>query len=172
MSNLEPIEFEFHPADEEALDEVLALFKETALKIQAKNVDHWQYWIHPPIEKIAWVKEGLSRGEYYFIRDLHEKTIGMVRIMEKDEYYWGLRDDQAFYVHSLVIKEAYNGRGLGALVLQKIAVKARAKDCEFLRLDAVATNVKLCRFYESLGFVKVGVKKVPLSSNNLYQLPL
>lgn len=151
------------------LNLVLELFKTAAEKIAKKNVDHWQYWKNPPEEKIKWVKNGIENDEFYFINDLNNYNIGMVRILNEDELYWGKQNIKAKYVHSLVIKEEFNGKGIGKIVLDEVEKNAKANGCVYVRLDAVAKNTKLCEYYENLGFIKVGIKEMPQSINNLYQ---
>ncbi|CAL2060497.1 GNAT family N-acetyltransferase [Tenacibaculum sp. 190524A05c] len=153
----------------EDLNLVLGLFKTAAEKIAKKNVDHWQYWKNPPEEKISWVKNGIENDEFYFINDLNNYNIGMVRILSEDELYWGKQNIKAKYVHSLVIKEEFNGKGIGKIVLDEVEKNAKENGCVYLRLDAVAKNTKLCEYYENLGFIKVGIKEMPQSINNLYQ---
>lgn len=148
---------------------VLELFKEAAEKIALKNIDHWQYWKNPPLEKIKWVEEGILKKEFFFIKTIQQGNIGMVRIMNEDELYWGVQTEKAKYIHSLVVKDLYNGKGIGAKIIQEIENNAKKNQCKYIRLDAVATNIKLCKYYEKLGFQKVGVKKMPLSLNNLYE---
>ena len=93
----------------------------------------------------------------------------MVRILEKDLLYWGKKDDHAKYIHSLVVTYQFEGQGLGAQIIQSIAFKAKKENCRFLRLDCDANNAGLCGYYEKLGFIKTGQKKMPLSINNLYE---
>ncbi|AEL25360.1 GNAT family N-acetyltransferase [Cyclobacterium marinum] len=148
---------------------VLNLLKEAAEKINRMQIDHWQYWKNPPQEKVRWIEEGIKNGEFYFVDDLANNNIGMVRMLREDILYWGKQKDKAFYVHSLIVKEAYNGKGIGQRVLEEIGQKAKNKDCQYLRLDSDSKNLKLCKYYENLGFRKVGVKNLPLSTYNLYQ---
>ncbi len=148
---------------------VLELFKKAAIRIDKLNIDHWQYWKNPPKEKIDWVVDGIRNNEFFFINDSLGKSIGMVRVLDEDELYWGEQKEKAKYVHSLVVREGYNGKGIGAMVLEEIEELARKESCVFLRLDAVAQNIKLCAYYENLNFKKVGEKKMPLSINNLYE---
>ena len=151
---------------------VLTLFKEAAEKISKKNIDHWQYWKNPPKEKIAWVEEGIQNNEFFFITNKSEDLIGMVRILDEDKLYWGAQKEKSKYIHSLVIREKFNGKGLGREILQEIETKAKTDDCKYLRLDADAKNPKLCSYYENLGFKKVGSKELPLSTYQLYQKEL
>lgn len=153
-------------------DRVLQLFKASAERIKKMNIDHWQYWTNPPIEKIEWVEEGIQNKEFFFIETLDADVIGMVRIMDEDLLYWGKQEAPAKYIHSLVVTENYNGQGIGKQIIQNIAERAKAEHCRYLRLDADAKNPKLCRYYENLGFNKVGTKELPLSTYNLYQKEL
>ncbi|CAM1341925.1 GNAT family N-acetyltransferase [Tenacibaculum amylolyticum] len=162
----------FKQIETKDLNQVLELFKEAAEKIALKNVDHWQYWKNPPTEKIQWVVEGIQKKEFFFINNTVQENIGMVRIMNEDELYWGIQTEKAKYIHSLVVKGAYNGKGIGAKIIQEIENNAKKDACKYIRLDAVATNTKLCKYYEKLGFQKVGVKEMPLSLNNLYEKAL
>ncbi|WP_299673378.1 GNAT family N-acetyltransferase [uncultured Tenacibaculum sp.] len=150
------------------INSVLKLFKETAEKIHQKNINHWQYWKNPPIEKINWVKEGIQNEEFFFIEN-GDENMGMVRIMTKDTLYWGEQEIPAKYIHSLVIREKYNGKGLGAIIIQQISDQAKKENYNYLRLDADSNNSKLCSYYENLGFKNVGIKKLALSTNTLYE---
>jgi len=73
---------------------VLSLFKDAAIKISKKKVDHWQYWKNPPMEKVQWVEEGIRNKEFFFIKTTDSETIGMVRILEDDLMYWGEQSDK------------------------------------------------------------------------------
>lgn len=153
-------------------DKVLMLFKKAAEKISKINVDHWQYWKNPPIEKIKWVEEGLLNNEFFFINNIDGNNIGMVRILNEDFLYWGKQEERAIYVHSLVVKEEYEGNSLGKLILQTIEADAKSKNYKYLRLDADSKNPKLCNYYLKLGFQKIGEKELSLSIYNLYQKEL
>lgn len=151
------------------LPKVLMLFKLAAEKIARKNIDHWQYWKNPPSTKIEWVKNGISKQEFFFIKSNEEEIIGMVRVLNEDLLYWGEKEDKAKYVHSLVVTEKHNGKQLGSRVLTKIEKDAQKDNVKYLRLDCDSKNPKLCAYYEKLGFLKVGKKTLPLSTYNLYQ---
>lgn len=156
----------------EELPEVLDFFKAAAKKIAQKNIDHWQYWKNPPPEKVSWVKKGIANNEFFFIEDQAENRIGMVRILKEDLLYWGEQEENANYVHSLVVAEKYNGCGMGETILEQIADKAREDNYDFLRLDCAANNLKLCHYYEKQGFIKVGEQVLSQLTYNLYQKKL
>ena len=159
----------FSPIAPTDLDQVIAMFQAAAKKINRLQIDHWQYWKDPPSDKIQWVKEGLANQEYHYVRNESGDIIGMLRILDEDFMYWGKQQEKAKYVHSLVVKEAYNGQGLGQQILEQVADLARQDRCRYLRLDADSKNPKLCQYYESMGFKQVGSTRQRISTYNLYQ---
>ncbi|MBW2962956.1 GNAT family N-acetyltransferase [Mesonia aestuariivivens] len=159
----------FIPIKLKDLPTVLNLFKEAAERIHKMNIDHWQYWKNPPKEKIQWVKEGIKNKEFFFIEDTEGLLIGVVRILQEDLRYWGKQKEKASYIHSLVVQEKYNGKGMGTKIIHEIEKKAHYANTSYLRLDADAKNPKLCKYYENLGFEKAGIKELQLSTYQLYQ---
>ncbi len=152
--------------------EVLQLFRNAAERINKMDIDHWQYWINPPIEKVKWVEEGIQNNEFFFIRNSDGENLGMVRIMDEDFLYWGNQKEKAKYIHSLVVTDKYNGKGIGPTIIQQVESKAKEDNCRYLRLDADSKNPKLCSYYEKLGFQKVGTRELDLSTYNLYEKEL
>ena len=155
--------------EDDDMNTVLNLFKEADKKKKKKNIDHWQYWKNPPIEKVKWVEEGILNKEFFFVNGPDGQRIGMVRILEEDLMYWGQNDDKSKYVHSLVVIEEFAGKGMGEMILLKIENEARKNGYKYLRLDSDSKNPKLCNYYEKQGFNKVGTKVLPISTYNLYQ---
>ncbi|WP_452222004.1 GNAT family N-acetyltransferase [Lacinutrix salivirga] len=162
----------FKPIKSSDTPKVLHLFKSSAERIKKLNINHWHYWLNPPLEKIKWVEKGIQNNEFYFIQSTNEETIGMVRIMSEDELYWGKQENKALYIHSLVVTDTYNGKGFGSKIIKDIENRAKKDNCSFLRLDADSKNPKLCSYYKNLGFKKVGTKELPLSTYTLYEKAL
>ncbi len=159
----------FEQVEDKDKGKVLQLFRNAAERINKMNIDHWQYWINPPIEKVKWVEEGIQNNEFFFIRNPDGENLGMVRIMNEDLLYWGNQKEKAKYIHSLVVTDKYNGKGIGTKIIQQVESDAKEDNCRYLRLDADSKNPKLCSYYEKLGFQKVGTKELPLSTYNLYE---
>lgn len=162
----------FTPITKKDQEEVINMFQAAADKINRMNIDHWQYWKNPPSEKIKWVEEGIENNEYFFVQNADQEIIGMLRILDEDLTYWGEQNEKAKYIHSLVVKEKFNGRGIGVQILEKVGKQAKKENCKYLRLDADSKNPKLCSYYEKQGFQKVGTKELPISVYNLYQKEL
>lgn len=110
------------------------------------------------------MKQAIERGEVYLFQEQGE-IIGMVALWERptawDRDLWGERaDEQRFlYIHRLIVRNEFAGRGFGEQMLNEIKRFAQAKEVD-LRLDCLATNPTLLAFYERNQFVKAGRKQI------------
>lgn len=172
MNHKEQNELIFKKAVLRELDTVLLLLKQAAVGLQEKNIDQWSIWLNPDATKVNWIKEGLEAGEFYFVETGNNKIAGMFRLMEQDELYWGKQEVPARYVHSLIVTPAFKGSNTGKSIMAVIEQQVIAEGIYLLRLDCIASNPKLCAYYESMGFVKKGIKQMPHSLNNLYEKTL
>lgn len=150
-------------------NQILSLLKEAAEQLKFKGIDQWGIWINPPEDKINWVKQGFDLKEFYFVENENQELVGMFRLSAKDLLYWGENNDNAKYVHSLVVRKKYSGQHLGEKIIHQIEQNLIEQHTDLFRLDCNATNIWLCNYYESLGFIKVGEIQMPHSLNNLYE---
>ncbi|UTW63580.1 GNAT family N-acetyltransferase [bacterium SCSIO 12741] len=163
------MDFKLTPAQITDQSQALSFLQSAAKSLAKKGVDQWQYWLNPPKDELAWLEDGLRNGDYYFIQLNSDEIAGMVRIQTEDHLYWGEKADQAWYIHSLIVEEKWAGLQLGTNVLEKIELDAIESNQDFLRLDCLASNEKLCSYYQNQGFEKVGQVDLPLSTCNLYE---
>jgi 8-oxo-dGTP pyrophosphatase MutT (NUDIX family)/ribosomal protein S18 acetylase RimI-like enzyme len=103
-----------------------------------------------------WVLNSLSRREVYLVEQ-DGLPVGTFSLDWEDEAYWGVQQPIAGYVHGLSVRKGFDGLGLGKYVINWCTDQASALDRRFLRLGCDARNTKLCAYYESLGFIRVGV---------------
>lgn len=114
----------------------------------------------------AWGKPGDGFSERWVWNNVEEKE---VYVVEQDgaliaSFSTSLRDDHwptdqqnAVFVHGLSVATGHNGQGLGIYMLDWCATRARGLHRPFVRLDCATANSSLCAFYESVGFVQVGI---------------
>lgn len=148
---------------------VLGILKEGAATLQSKGVDQWRVWLNPTPERLQWVREGFDNGEFYVFENQQKMIAGIYRLSFEDLKYWGIQEKPAGYVHSLTVRDSFSGRQLGKLILKLVEQQLLDKGVYLFRLDCITSNQKLCQYYESLGFKKVGEKITIQSLNNLYE---
>jgi ribosomal protein S18 acetylase RimI-like enzyme len=128
----------------------------------AKKVAHGDY---------AWGKEGDGFSEKWVLNSLSRRAVyvveqdglpvGTFSLDWDDEAYWGAQEPVAGYVHGLSVRKGFNGLGLGKHMIHWYANQASALDRRFIRLGCDARNATLCAYYESLGFIRVGIAPKP-----------
>lgn len=165
-------ELVFRKATVAELNAAIKLLKQAAVYLEKKGINQWKIWLNPSADKIKWVKEGFEAGEFYFAESGNGELAGMFRLMEQDELYWGKQKANARYVHSLIVTTAFKGNNIGKRIIAVIEKMVLAEGINLLRLDCIASNRRLCAYYESLGFVKQGEKQMPHSLNYLYEKTL
>lgn len=162
------MELTIQKADPEQWVKGLEMLRTASSNLAKKQIDQWQYWQNPPDDKIEWVKSGFENGEFYFI-SIANVLGGMVRLSYSDELYWGIKNDTSIYLHSLVILPEFSGKGIGNKVVNRIEQSLLDQKIKFFRLDCKKDNLSLCKYYEQMGFIKVGEVVMPHSTNNLYE---
>jgi ribosomal protein S18 acetylase RimI-like enzyme len=131
------------PAD---VDEVVAMLSEAARWLLSRGI---QQWPDPfPRER---VERLVRRGDFY-VALLDGEPVATLALQWADPAFWGDQPDDAGYVHGLAVRRTHGGRGLGAMLLDWAEAEVGARGREFLRLDCLAENRALRRYYEEQGF--------------------
>ncbi|MGF6571217.1 ribosomal protein S18 acetylase RimI-like enzyme [Paraburkholderia sp. GAS333] len=137
----------------------------------AKKVAHRDY---------AWGKEGDGFSEQWvrnhvcqkdvYVLDLDDTPVGTFSLDLDDEKHWGPQEPIAVYVHGISVRKGFNGRALGSFMLDWCAEMAGSLNRALVRLDCAVHNAKLCGYYESLGFIRVGLYPEPEPGGYVWSL--
>jgi ribosomal protein S18 acetylase RimI-like enzyme len=93
----------------------------------------------------------IEETEMYIV-NLHGEIAGAFYIQWHRDEVWGeLYHDDAGYIHRLVTARKWKGRGLGSRMLDWAEERIMANGRSWLRLDCMADNPSLNRYYASLG---------------------
>jgi L-amino acid N-acyltransferase YncA len=142
---------EFKVAQTEDLPLVMEILAEAAAWLKEKGIDQWP---SPPNEH--WQRrmaEAIQREEVYTV-GIVKNRFGIVRFTWADPYWPD--DNLAGYVHSIAVRSEMHGQHLGGLILFWAMMKTRQAGRQFLRLDCLAGNGRLRRYYEEQGFIYWG----------------
>lgn len=142
---------DFKVAQTEDLPLVMEILAEAAARLKEKGIDQWP---SPPNEH--WQRRmaaAIERGEMVTV-GIAPNWFGVVRFTWSDPYWPD--DNQAGYVHSMAVRPAMQGQNAGGAILFWAAQKSRQQGRRFLRLDCLAGNGRLRRYYEEQGFIYRG----------------
>jgi ribosomal protein S18 acetylase RimI-like enzyme len=91
----------------------------------------------------------------FFIAELNGKAVGYAKLRE-DSAVDCLENENAVELHRIYVLERAKGKGVGGALLNRCFAAARAKGYETIWLGVWERNSAAIKFYERLGFVKVG----------------
>jgi ribosomal protein S18 acetylase RimI-like enzyme len=144
------------------------MLREAALWLKSKEIDYWQNWLDPPTHHKDWIISGFSKKEFRFIEQNNE-IIGMIRLQDNDEIFWGNDDTPAIYIHSFTTKRSLAGYSIGSQILAQVELIARQNGKKFLRLDCGSQIEGLNNYYLKENFRFVRQKKLDGYIMNLYE---
>jgi len=144
------------------------MLEEAARWVDALGVVMWDEGELDPSRIDAEVASG-----QFFIAELDGEPAGIVRFQLEDELFWpDLAGSDSAFVHRLVVRRPYKGRGVSTGLLQWAVCRARAMGKHYLRLDCDASRPKLRRLYEEFGFQFHSFRQVGAYYVARYQYPL
>lgn len=138
---------DFKVARPKDLPLVMEILAEAAAWLKQKGINQWP---SPPNEH--WQRrmaEAIQREEVYTV-GIVKNRFGIVRFTWADPYWPD--DNLAGYVHSIAVRSEIHGQNLGGLILFWAMMKTKQEGRQFLRLDCLAGNGRLRRYYEDQGF--------------------
>jgi GNAT superfamily N-acetyltransferase len=126
---------------------VLDCVNQAAEWLTARGIEQW-----PKAFTEMMVQPNLRVGETWLARR-GGAVVGTITLSWADQA-WPEAADDAGYVHRLAVLQ--RGSGLGEQLLAWASQQVVDRGRRYLRLDCVATNTVLRRYYERFGFVYCG----------------
>lgn len=108
-------------------------------------------------------------GGQLFLALIDGAAQGTFSLQPSDPLFWGQQPDDALYLHGLAIRRTASGQGIGRAMLAWAERHTTAQGRRFLRLDTLAGDRGLCRYYEQAGYTDRGTIAVPGFLARLYE---
>jgi GNAT superfamily N-acetyltransferase len=139
------------PSDEGT---VLHIMRDAAQWLEREGIPQWKGMLTPKGPDL--VQQRVKAGVAY-LAFLHGRAVGTVAILWDDAFSWAEKgtDGSAGYIHGLAVLREYAGKGIGREILRWAVGEIKARK-PFVRLDCMAENPDLCRYYEEEGFIAQG----------------
>lgn len=136
------------------LETVLTILEEAAQWLTSRSIEQWSPGAFRGTHR-QFIVDHLNQGEVYLAK-VDGEAIGTIRLQWSDKSTWGEMPDDAGYVHSLAIRRAFAGKGVGQQLLQWAEKTVAVNGKHYLRLDCMKENSALRRYYEQAGFIHRG----------------
>ncbi|HEY5038690.1 MAG TPA: GNAT family N-acetyltransferase [bacterium] len=137
---------------------VLDLLRESASWIKERGLSQWEAFLSEKGPKI--LERRFSEAEIY-LAYLDKKPVATLGLQWQDPFVWDEKglDQKAGYVHGLAVQRKLAGHHVGKQLMAWVETTVSGHPRPYVRLDCMAENEKLCRYYEKLGFQSVGSKR-------------
>lgn len=141
-------------------DAVMTILREATDWLNARGIPQWEQWYWEVGERF--LRERIDNHEVYLFRR-GNTPVGTLTIQWSDSDVWGERgsDGLAGYIHGMAITRKVGGMGVGERMLKWAIDAIGGRGRRFARLDAMASNEQLCRYYQERGFRRLGTASVP-----------
>jgi len=130
------------------IEDILAVLDSAAHWLISKGIrDPW----HPgewPLERIM---KSIERGEVQLAK-LGQQNVATITLQWSDELFWPDKPPDAGYIHRLAVATGFHGREIGSSLLKWAELKTRENGKKYLRLNCMAANLTLRKYYEQAGF--------------------
>jgi ribosomal protein S18 acetylase RimI-like enzyme len=138
---------------------VIHIKQEAARWLENRGIPQWAGILMAPGEDM--VHKRFPEGEFYLAYK-GEEPVGTVTILWEDPVSWGEKgkDGKAGYIHGIAILRQYAGKGVGKALLDWAMGKIREKG-KVVRLDCMAENPRINKYYTDLDFTSAGTAILP-----------
>lgn len=143
-----------YKAKKEDFQTVFKILEESSRWLLSKGNRQWPAeWIQ---RKKPEIEHAVASGLFSCVT-INDEVVAVVELLSAPEKIWKYDDSKAMYIHKLAVSRKYAGKGVGKSLLEEIAKTEFSKGVKALRLDCVAENKGLRRYYESFGFIFKGI---------------
>ncbi len=151
-------------------EEVMALLVRTAQWLQSKGSTQWSELLEG--KDVHGMAQSILDGDVFVFKNKENKMVGVVMLPQKasawDLELWEDDIEEAIYLHRLAIDRNTAGKNLGADILDWVTNGISFNGKSVIRLDCIASNESLNRFYSGAGFTFRGTSE---SGFNIYDKP-
>lgn len=136
------------------LERYLGFLENVAMWLHARNIAQWR----PGDFQLAagYYEQSIANGEVWLAYAAAE-VVGTLRILPAEPVVWPeVQVEDAVYVNTLAVRRDWAHAGVGAALLAWADRVVHELDREYVRLDCMAGNAFLRRYYTQAGFVSRG----------------
>ncbi len=136
---------------------IVALREEAARWLLGRGIEQWEPGEVVEPDVLGW----LASGRMY-VAERPAGIAGMVRLAWDDAATWGEQAPDAGYVQALAVARSVAGQGVGRRLLRHVEAVVARSGRSRVRLDCVASNAGLTKYYRQAGYREVGRREADL----------
>ncbi len=148
---------QLRPAAADEVDAFIDLLEDAAQWMRDRGIEQWQPG-SMRAQRQAFVRAQESGGLFLAV-DSGQIAGGVILTAQPDPIWVDRPEAAALYLSKLVVARARTSEGLGARIIDDVERIARERGVRWLRLDCVASNEPLARYYQRRGYYPRGAAR-------------
>ena len=138
------------PAQADDLDRYIELLEEVAEWLSQRGVEQWRPGSFR--QSAPFYADSIRQGEVQLAFS-GDELVGTLRLLLHEPIVWpDIAADDAVYVYSLAVRRQWANQQVGRRLLQWAGRRASELGRSYVRLDCMADNTFLRRYYTQAGF--------------------
>jgi hypothetical protein len=121
----------------------------------------------PEAVGIARLRRDAGSSSLYLV-SIGEHRVATFSLLEADPLFWPSAGDEAMYLHRFGVRRS--AAGVGRLAVAWSVGETRRRGREYIRLDCLAENPGIRRYYERCGFRAIDEKVIDAIRYVLYEM--
>lgn len=118
---------------------------------------------------VSRLRGDIASGGLYLIWR-RDRPVGTFSLLESDPIYWPDGGDAAMYLHRFAVSR--DAAGAGGFAVEWCLRETRRRGRSYVRLDCLADNAGIRRYYERFGFTAVEEVVITGTRYSLYEVPV
>jgi GNAT superfamily N-acetyltransferase len=167
------VPYEIRPGDLHDLPAMLRLLDAAVAWLVARGAEG--QWGSVPFSASPTMVDHVTRiaaaGELRIARDADRTVVGGYVLGSRPSYASAIEEPER-YIEAMVTARTHAGRGVGALLVDDAAARAREAGARVVRTDCWAQAARLVRWYEERGFRRAEVVDVDGWPAQMLRMPL
>ncbi len=132
------------------LGRYIEMLEEIAVWLESRQIRQWQSGMFQQFE--SYFADSIRKGEAHFAYH-GDDLVGTIRLLPSDTDVWPeATENDSIYVYNIAVGRKWAGHRIGRQMLDWAGRQAASLGRNHLRLDCLADNGFLCRYYSDAGF--------------------
>jgi hypothetical protein len=157
------------PATADQVEISASILEEAAGRVSSDGYPSWTPGIFtgPAARGMLRLRTDLASRSLFLVW-IGDAAVATFTLLERDRVYWPDAGDEALYLHRFAVRRI--AAGIGRRAIDWMVAETMRRRRAYLRLDCLAENPGIRRYYESAGFVAVGEIELDGTKLALYEM--